>query len=999
MKFPTVALAATLLLLSSTAGGQDPTKHYLTIHTTHFRVSFTSQLEPLARRVAANAERAYGQLAQTFHPPRGTVDILVTDDVDYSNGSATPYPTNRIVVYATPPIDELGLSFTTDWAQLVVTHELTHIFHLDRSRALWRLGQYVFGRSPFLFPNLYAPSWLIEGLAVHEESRLAGEGRIEAPEHTMIIRSAAAEKEFLSIGQASLALPVFPRGNSAYAYGSLFMDYLARTRGEAAIASFVEQTSALLVPFALEVPAHKALGISLPDAWNEWRGAVEKSVPRSGAKGPGPATDASWRELTTDGLAISGPRWTNDSTLTYTGTGGRDTYSEFAVTLSGDRTRLARRNSSSPTAPLPDGSSVFSQLELTSLYTERSDLFVQRGSRQVRATRNARLITPDTRHDGTIVATQLVNGGSRLVLVRLNDSHQTPDARHQTPVITPITSLTLDTLWSQARWSNAGDRIVAIRWARGGVSQVIIVDTMGAVRHVATSGLFTASAPSWMPGDSGITYTIADSARNDVYIQLFHGASYESNTFKLARADQGLFEPQIRLAPSLDRIELAGVSLRANGYRLGVTDPARARLEFTPVEPRLSFSPDPRLPPLAVDSSPATDYHGWPGFLPRYWVPLFEQGSDANRLGGYADGWDILRRHYLYVEALFPLQDAGIDAAIEYSYRGFKWPILTFDASQNWTMYLPLKQTGTGRLLGRLDRRIVDGSGLATFMRQRVRSAFTFSLGGAYEDRSYVTVPDSFFARIVDSLGRFRRAATPLLTVGSTYARYRSPPFAISPEDGFSLAATARDRFHSGFGATGGATISTVGTLALYKSLDLPGYAHHVLALRGAGGWSDTRANGYFEVGGVSGGTFEVIPGYTIGEGRETFPVRGFPPAASFGVYAFGGNAEYRAPLSISHRSWGLLPAFINRSSLSFFGDYGVAWCPSTAAGRQVCTDPTFEQKLDIASVGAELNVNAGILSWDAPYRFRIGFAVPVLNRIAGRASAISGYLTSGLSF
>ena len=123
--------------------------------------------------------------------------------------------------------------------------------------------------------------------------------------------------------------------------------------------------------------------------------------------------------------------------------------------------------------------------------------------------------------------------------------------------------------------------------------------------------------------------------------------------------------------------------------------------------------------------------------------------------------------------------------------------------------------------------------------------------------------------------------------------------------------------------------MSVVGTVTGYKSLDLSGYAHHVLAVRGSGGWADTKAGSYYEVGGTSGGLYNLFPGYTVGEGRQTFPVRGFPPATLIGIRALSGSAEYRAPLSLAHRTIGLVPAFLNRTSLTFFGDYGVAFDPA----------------------------------------------------------------------
>ena len=67
--------------------------------------------------------------------------------------------------------------------------------------------------------------------------------------------------------------------------------------------------------------------------------------------------------------------------------------------------------------------------------------------------------------------------------------------------------------------------------------------------------------------------------------------------------------------------------------------------------------------------------------------------------------------------------------------------------------------------------------------------------------------------------------------------------------------------------------------------------------MRGAGGWADDNANGYFAVGGVSGTTFQIIPGYVLGEGFKTFPVRGFPSGTLLGTRALVGSAEYRVPL------------------------------------------------------------------------------------------------------
>ncbi|MEO5567183.1 MAG: hypothetical protein ABIR92_01740 [Gemmatimonadaceae bacterium] len=960
--------AVTLLCVAaSLATAQDPSRDYLTISTTHFRVSFTRPLEGVARRVAANAERAYTQLSAEMHPPRGTIDVLVTDDFDFSNGSAITYPTNRIIVYAMPPVNDFGLRYTTDWAQMVVTHELAHIFHLDRTRGIWKLGQYVFGRSPFLFPNLYQPSWLIEGLAVYEESKLSGQGRIEGPEHHLLARAAAADHAFPRIGDLSLALPTFPGGNSAYAFGSLFFDYLARTRGDTSVGRFVESSSAQWIPYLIDIPARRAFGTGFGAAYSEWRKTIEQSVADS-VSPPAPA----WNDLTAGQLAANYPRWLDDSTLTFTGTSGKEVLSAHTVTTSGVTRNIGRRDGLSPTVRLPDGTLLFSQFEYMGPYTYRSDLYVQRGGGSAkRVTKGERLFTPDARADGAIIATQVVEGATRIVRVSGEGA------------VSPVTRADADTLWSEPRWSPAGDRIVSSRSVRGGLSQIVIVDTLGNGITVVASGRYLLASPSWV-GNDAVIYTAGTRETNDVYVRELPSGRVS----RLTDATVALFEPAERAR------KLAGFTLRADGYRLGVTDSFRAWQDTS----RNTTAVDPRLPALAVDSSPPKKYSALRQLIPRYWVPVAEAGVEDNfRLGGYTEAWDILRRHYLYGEVRIPNDNSGLVAVFQHQYKGFGLPIVTTSVSQDWTRSPVVSRSSPSVRVGWIDRRIRDADVLSTYVRQRVRSSLTLSLGAGFERREYFGDPEPLLAQ-VDTGGIFRRADFPRMTLSSTYARYQQPAFAISPEDGFAVGVTARERFKSGFNASSGPSTSVVGTLSTFKSLDLPGYAHHVLAARVAGGWADTKTNANFEVGGLSGGTYQVFPGYTLGEGRRTFPVRGFPTATVFGVRALSASAEYRAPLSLTRRSLSILPVFLQRSALTLFGDYGVAWCPSTLATRQVCTTPSQEVKADMASVGGELSANVGLLSWDSPTRLRLGFALPVHNGAAlGGSNRV--YFTTGVSF
>ena len=211
------------------------------------------------------------------------------------------------------------------------------------------------------------------------------------------------------------------------------------------------------------------------------------------------------------------------------------------------------------------------------------------------------------------------------------------------------------------------------------------------------------------------------------------------------------------------------------------------------------------------------------------------------------------------------------------------------------------------------------------------------------------------------------------------------------------VSGVAEERFATA-GAPGN-TFSAVAAASVYKSLDFPGFSHHVLALRGAAGYADDNATNYIDVGGVSGSTLTIVPGVQFGGEARNFPVRGFEPGTLVGLRAYSASAEYRVPLTFVDHGWSLLPFFVDRGSLSVFYDLGSAWCPRVLAPGALCTQPQLAERNTIASAGAELNLTAAVLEWDTPYRFRVGFAVPSLGRSFFGPSGVAGYFALGVYF
>lgn len=959
-----------------------PNDDWRTLQTKHFRVHFTPPLEQEARRAAVNAERAYSALSTELVPPRGTIDLVVSDNVDYVNGYATPFPSNRIVVFTHPPSNASGLRSYDDWNSLVITHELAHIFHLDRARGIWRIGQAIFGRNPLLFPNAYQPSWVVEGLAVYFESRLTGYGRLESSEHSMVARAAALANRVPRLQELAPGTSRFPGGEVVYIYGSLLFDYLSRTRGPGSIRDFVERGSRTPLPFVLTPISRGAFGMSFQTAWEHWRDSLvrEAGTPREVMPG--------WRQVTSAGRLALFPRWLGDTSLIYAGNKGREVPSAYKVSLAGKERRIGRRNGTSPNVPLADGGILFSQPDFLDPYHIRNDLYVQRGGAELRLTRGARLSAPDARADGEIVAVQDVPATTRLVRV-------SRDGR----TIVPLTQTNLDEQWADPRWSPDGSRIAAVMQRRGR-SQITILGADGEVIDAFGGTYSVNSEPSWSSDGRRIYFSSERSGSPQIYVA--DVTSFSPTVARVTDATTGVFSPEV----SPDRTQLAGLLFSADGYHIGVA-PLTEPLKLTPADssvqsPRAGCSNClnlvPGLPPLgAADSSPARPYSPWRSLLPRYWSPVLESTTDdGTAFGIFTSGVDIVGRHDYSIQLLRNNRFHENSAWLWYRYAGLGLPLLDLFATQNFSHDVILSDDGSGTFsrVGDLIERSRIASLQATFTRPRFRDYTVASFGGQIESIRYSTAPETLLPLIPAFYSATH--AYPAVVASAGWSNARRPGLSISSEDGISATVTGRQRWQRG--SSGASTRSVIGVTSAYRSLDLPGFAHHVLALRGAIGITDARSPDRFSAGGLSGTALELFPGVDLGQQRRTFGVRGYPVSAEGGIRAYTGTIEYRAPLTAPSRGFRFIPIFIDKTSLTLFGEAGRAFCPAGAVtANGICRAEDVGNPM-MRSAGAELNIDTG-LQLDLQARVRLGVAFPLANRERVGASKSQAYATFGVSF
>jgi hypothetical protein len=285
---------------------------------------------------------------------------------------------------------------------------------------------------------------------------------------------------------------------------------------------------------------------------------------------------------------------------------------------------------------------------------------------------------------------------------------------------------------------------------------------------------------------------------------------------------------------------------------------------------------------------------------------------------------DVVGRHAYSVFAAVPTTGSFPVAGFGYRYAGLRRPLLDLGASQDYAPSASCRAESRRRSSATCSGARATRRSRPPFVRPRVRSGASFSVGTGVERRDFATDPGRFLVQLDTA---YQRAYTfPRLFVGATYSNVQRAALSISQEDGVALAVTVRERWRSDY-TRGTRSTSVAGTAAAFKSLDLPGFAHHVLALRAAGGLADRRAGTSFEVGGTSGTVVDLFPGYTVGEGRRTFGVRGLPVGEHLRHPRRDGDA--RVPRAAAarvarHRAAAVLPRPVVAHAVRRLGDRGV---------------------------------------------------------------------------
>ncbi|PYR20659.1 MAG: hypothetical protein DMF94_11005 [Acidobacteria bacterium] len=525
--------AAVLLLFAGTANAAtlfDPALRFRMLPTEHFTIYFHKGEERLAGRLAVIAEETWRILERPLGvmPPRRT-QVVLADQTELANGYATPLPFDTIVIYTVSPS---GSEFVFgDWLRLAFTHEFTHIVHLDRSEGWARVVRSVFGRTPFAFPNIFLPTWQIEGLATYEESAITGDGRLHAGDFRAIVGEAARLHELEPLDRVNGGLTDWPGGGAAYAYGLGFHEYLVERFGAERLAVLAGATARRL-PYTASRAFQRVYGQSLGSLWRQYEGSLG-----GGAAASPPETNVNVTRVTRQGFSVSGPRFDRFTCqgcppeILYSASNPDGFPALYRVALDGSAPRRVTTRYLGSTTASGRGVVYFDQMEVRRNGGVYSDLYaLSRADGRVRQlTSEARLLHPDLSPDGeTLVCVQNRPGQRDLVLVRLKPDTTEALKPHTTEALKPdatgnaarrkprpadaIRTLISepDTQFDLPKWSPDGRTVAVERHRSGAMPEIVLVDVATkSLRVIAADAGTRFVMPAWRPDGGAIVAAVA----------------------------------------------------------------------------------------------------------------------------------------------------------------------------------------------------------------------------------------------------------------------------------------------------------------------------------------------------------------------------------------------------------------------------------------------------------------------------------------------------------
>ncbi len=966
--------SATLVCAARANAINDPDLAWWTIETPHFRIHYPTGLEPIARRIAQVSEMAHERLIGPLgYAPSSRTEVLVTDTSDNANGSATALPYNAVRLFVTSPDDLSPLNDYDDWYLSLVTHEYTHILHVDNIRGPASVLNAIIGKT--YSPNQAQPRWIIEGLATLVESDQTSGGRLRSTVFDMYMRADVLEDNIAGLDDMSGNPMRWPQGSIWYLYGSRFLSWIAETYGFNILNGLSQDYGGHTLPWAINRSIRRQTGRTYEDLYEGFKDRLKRQYKEQMRV----VSERGLREgqpITFHGSFAHYPRFVpkaarkgNAEEILYykDDLDHREGLYRIPLTLApGEKERSeelwARTRGISTASFTESGSLYFTSNTVFKNFYDRDDIFflpngvsASRGfeSERKRLTEGQRTHYLDIRPDGKqIVFTVNARGTSFLEIADIDKEGRIQNKRDLIP------SQRFEQAFTP-RFSPDGKYVAYSQWKSGGYRDVFVVELATGKVQAITNDRALDMQPVFSHDQKTLYFVSDRTGISNVYA--FDLATSELK--QVTNVKTGAFAP----AFSEDGKTMVYMGYSTRGYDLYSMEVAPQK--FLNALPPPTDRPDP-LPPIVPIPITIKPYNPITTLRPRnYFLELLPGKYSGNAVSFTVNGSDIAGLHSFGLRINADPAAPSPDLVVSYNYD-------RLPASFGIRAFHTVSPRGGYRISDQDVKFNETADGITAGITLPIYDEFSrHSFGLSYSVATYTG--DFPVGKSLDPYAKVTvrpfEGNINIAHLGYSFSNVEFGQKTPGPARGVSLSV--------GMDYGGQATGSNLSTYAFDATLTgyipMPWLNYHVLALRASGavsGGSFPRGNTYF-VGGYNLDRGSLPDTLLSGVFNGAFVLRGYAPNAFGGKEYILGNAEYRFPLLRPDIGPSTLPVYLRRIDANLFTDMGGAFNDFDIENMAFFRNGRFlDTPLLHASLGAELWFGITV-GYGLNAQLRLGFA------------------------
>jgi Tol biopolymer transport system component len=928
-----------------------PRADWYTLETPHFEIHYYPDEWALAQKIAHFAERGYRLNTRYLNwRPTGRIQMMLSDFDDGANGRASSVPYTFIIAYGAPPEPLDELNDFDDYSKLLITHELTHVVHLDTMLSpCTLLFNTISGRT--YAPNLAEPTWFVEGMAVLMETRQTTGGRLRSSFYDMHLRVPFLEHRMFGLDQVTNIPLAYPGGMAAYLYGSSMLRYIEDRYGPAKIREISHRYADTCIPGALNRTARDAVGMGyvgvfgtgIYQAWlrsmaHRFTLEVEDAARRPLTEAtritweaPGPVGEGPGAKFFRDGTVVY-HRASNDRSPAYVrldpASGASSTLAEMVNTGAAVPTPDGRALILEQVTFLPVAWRIFGNPDVSWNDLYRYDL-VTHDLRPL--TRGVRAHEPDVSPDGQSIVCVLVGTGTRrLALV--------PGGGGEPRVLMPGAP----GLAYTPSFSPDGRLIAYTRYKPGGFRDIHVYDLATATDRAIAVDRAMDMSPRFSPDGRFVVFSSDRTGIPNVF-------AYELATRRLYQVTNvlaGAYQPAV--SPDGRRLVFTGFT--TDGFDLWTMpfDPATFLLAqpFANARPDAPTDPDSEAdsPDARPEDAAATPfptrvlpYRPWKYLYPHAWTlsVLTDPLGTGDALQLQTSFSDPAQIHFFGANLYFP---TGGPPAWQLNYSNFRlWPSFSFTLAESDSMTNGLIVGDNNLTYHQRTENFTGSVGLPV-----MRRADSFAdVGLTYEYSAYgmvgaVPVGDPTAPITI------RPQSGPFADLRLSWAFNNAHrwPYSISNQTGRIVQLNLRLLDP----ALGGRFHGTAVSWSWQEYVTPPWSRLQFFAFLTQGGFGIGDQRDFFSLGGYA--EQDVVRALLLSQQQFAF-LRGYKPNVVKGDSYLTFSAEYRAPLLWIERGYDTSLLYFRRIWGALFFDAGDAFVGAYQNGN-VKTDAGAEVHLEM---------------------------------------------------